>query len=160
MATTLELAQEHVAAEDRRDVAATLATFTDECIYRMGGFGYELHGKEAIGKHYREAFDAISGDFNNQLQWFDAGDHVLLKVRMNAVQNRPWGSLPATNRTISAWGIAHFERAPDGRLKGEDTYFNGVDFLYQAGHLHTPNVFELVEYIRKLERRIAELEGG
>ena len=46
-----------MAAEDRQDVEATLATFTDECYYRVPGLGVELRGKDQIRSWYEETFD-------------------------------------------------------------------------------------------------------
>ena len=56
MQTPLELAKEHAAAEDRRDVAATLATFTEDCVYTVEAFGIDLKGKDQVGQHYAGAF--------------------------------------------------------------------------------------------------------
>ena len=45
MPTLMELAKQHAAAEDRRDLAATMATFTQDCVYTIDAFGIDLKGQ-------------------------------------------------------------------------------------------------------------------
>ena len=46
MPSLLELAKAHGTAEDRRDVAATVGTFTDDCLYTVEAF--RLHNITAV----------------------------------------------------------------------------------------------------------------
>jgi hypothetical protein len=41
----LDLAKQHVAAEDRRDVEAAVATMTENCIWTWDAFGIRLSGR-------------------------------------------------------------------------------------------------------------------
>ena len=159
MPTTLELAKEHGWAEDRRDVAATVATFTEDCIYTVEAFGLELHGRAQAAQHYEGAFSAWPDFFNKEVVWFDAGDDIFAKALVEFTHDREWNGIPPNGRKVSFWSVAHFPRAKDGLLLGEHVYLNGNDFLHQIGALPSGNAFEVAAHIRGLEQRIAELEA-
>jgi steroid delta-isomerase-like uncharacterized protein len=158
MPTMLELAKAHAAAEDRRDVENTLATFSNDCSYTVDAFGIDLKGKDQIGQHYSGTFAAFPDFFNKQVIWFDAGSDVFGKALVEFTHNREWNGLPPTGKKIGFWSFAHFPRAKDGLLAGEHVYMNGNDFLHQLGALPSANAFEIAAHIRTLESRIAELE--
>jgi steroid delta-isomerase-like uncharacterized protein len=159
MPSLVELVRAHIEAEDRRDVQATLDTFSDDCFYTMHAFGLDLRGKEQIGNHYRNAFKAMPNFHNPESRIIDAGDDVFWIGRMEAIQTGPWGDLPATGRKVVNVGLAHFPRGSDGRLAGEHTWFNGNDFLHQLGLLPSSNSMELVRHIKTLESRLARLRA-
>lgn len=158
MSTTLELAKAHGEAEDRQDVAATVATFTEDCVYTVEAFGLDLKGREQAAQHYAGAFAAWPDFFNKEVIWYDAGDDVFAKARVEFTHNSEWNGIPATGKKVSFWSMAHFPRAKDGLLQGEHVYMNGNELLHKLGALPSANAFELVAHIRALEGRIAELE--
>jgi steroid delta-isomerase-like uncharacterized protein len=160
MLSLLELVKAHVEAEDRRDVQATLDTFSDDCFYTMHGLGIDLRGKEQIGNHYRSAFKAMPNFFNPVYRLIDAGDDIFLIGRMTATHTGYWGDLAPTGRTVSNFGLAHFSRGQDGRLAGEHTWGNSNNFLFQLGLLPSPNSMDLVRHIKSLEARLAKLESS
>jgi steroid delta-isomerase-like uncharacterized protein len=160
MPTTLELAKAHGAAEDRRDVAATVATFTEDCVYTVEAFGLELRGREQAAQHYSGAFGAWADFFNKEVIWFDAGDDVLAKALVEFTHDREWNGIPPNGRKVSFWSVAHFPRAKDGLLQGEHVYLNGNALLHQLGALPSANAFEVAAHIRTLEKRVAELEAA
>jgi len=65
MPTLLELAKAHATAEDRHDVAATVATFSKDCAYTVEAFGIDLKGKDQIAQHYSGTFSAFP-DFSTK----------------------------------------------------------------------------------------------
>jgi len=158
MPTTLELAREHGAAEDRRDVAATVAAFTEDCVYTIEAFGIELRGREQAAQHYAGTFAAFPDFYNKEVTWYDAGDDVFGKAVVEFTHDREWNGLPPTGKKVSFASIGHFPRAKDGLLQGEHVYMNGNEFLHKLGALPSANAFELANHIRTLEARIAELE--
>jgi steroid delta-isomerase-like uncharacterized protein len=160
MPTTLELAKAHGAAEDRQDVAATVATFTEDCVYTVDAFGLELRGREQAAQHYAGAFSAWPDFYNKEVIWFDAGNDVWARALVEFTHNTAWNGIPATGKKISFWSAAHFPRAQDGLLQGEHVYLNGNEFLHKLGALPSSNAFEIAAHIRALEARIAELEAA
>ena len=158
MQTPLELAKEHASAEDRRDVAATLATFTEDCVYTVEAFGIDLKGKDQVGQHYAGAFSAFPDFFNKEVIWFDTGNDVFAKAFVEFTHNSAWNGIPPMGGKIGFWSVAHFPCAKDGRLAGEHVYLNGNEFLHKLGALPSANAFEITAHIRALEARISELE--
>jgi steroid delta-isomerase-like uncharacterized protein len=159
MPTTLELAQAHADAEDRQDVAATVDTFTPDCVYTIEAFGIELRGREQAAQHYAGTFEAFPDFRNKEVLWFDAGNDVFGKALVEFTHDREWNGFPATGKNVSFWSVAHFPRAKDGLLLGEHVYMNGNEFLYKLGALPSSNAFELASHIRQLQERIAHLES-
>ena len=160
MRSLMEFVKAHIEAEDRRDVQATLDTFSEDCFYTMHTFGLDLRGKEQIGNHYRNAFRAMPNFFNPEYRLIDAGNDIFLIGRMTATHTGQWGDLAPTGRTVNNFGIAHFSRGPDGRLAGEHTWGNGNNFLFQLGVLPSPNALDLVKHIKSLEARLAKLRAA
>ena len=158
MATTLELAKAHAAAEDRQHVEATLATFTKDCIYTIEAFGLDLRGQQQVAQHYASAFSSWADFYNPEVFWYDAGEDVFAKSRVEFTHNREWNGIPPHGKKVSFWSVAHFPRARDGLLQGEHVYMNGTELLHKLGALPSANAFELAAHIRALEARVAELE--
>jgi steroid delta-isomerase-like uncharacterized protein len=160
MPTLLELAKAHGAAEDRRDVAATIATFTEDCVYTVEAFGIDLKGREQAAQHYSGAFSAWPDFYNKEVLWFDAGEDIFAKAYVEFTHNIEWNGIAPNGKKIGFWSVAHFPRAKDGLLKGEHVYLNGNDFLHKLGALPSANAFEVAAHVRTLEKRIAELEAA
>src|ERR1700737_3706679 len=103
MPTLLELAKAHGVAEDRRDVAATVATFTEDCVYTVEAFGIDLKGREQAAQHYSgafsagpdlfRAFSAWPDFFNKEVLWFDAGDDIFAKAYVEFTHNIEWNGI-------------------------------------------------------------------
>ena len=158
MPTMLELAKAHGAAEDRRDVAGTIATFTQDCVYTVEAFGLDLKGQDQVAQHYAGAFAAWPDFFNKEVIWYDAGDDVLAKAHVEFTHNSTWNGIAPNFKKVDFWSVAHFPPAKDGLLKGEHVYLNGNELLHKLGALPSANAFEIAAHIRALEARIAELE--
>jgi steroid delta-isomerase-like uncharacterized protein len=158
MPTLLEIAKAHGVAEDRHDVAATVETFTEDCIYTIEAFGITLKGREQAAQHYAGAFAAWPDFVNKEVLWFDAGNDIWAKAYVEFTHGSEWNGIPPNHKRVGFWSVAHFPRAKDGLLLGEHVYMNGNALLHQMGALPSANPFELAEHIRKLEARVKELE--
>jgi steroid delta-isomerase-like uncharacterized protein len=158
MPSLLDLAKAHAVAEDRHDVAATIATFTKDCEYTVEAFGIDLKGREQATQHYTGTFSAWPDFYNKEVMLFDAGDDIFAKAYVEFTHTQDWHGIPATGKKIGLWSVAHFPKAEDGLLKGEHVYLNGNELLYKLGALPSANALEVAAHIRSLEQRIAELE--
>ena len=94
----IEVIKAHMAAEDRQDIEATVATFTEDCYYQVPGLGMELRGKDEIRRWYRETFEAVP-DFRNSDERYSSASAT-------------FSSRPTSRARISAPG-------PAGRRQGE-----------------------------------------
>jgi steroid delta-isomerase-like uncharacterized protein len=160
MTTPLDLAKQHALAEDEHSVPATVAMFTENCVWTFDAFGVNLRGKEEIAAQYTSTFAAFPDFRNVEAIWYDAGDDVFVKALVEFTHDREWNGIPATGRKVRIWALAHLPRAPDGLLQGEHVHLNGCDFLHQLGLLPSANAFEVAAHIRELERRLSELQSG
>ena len=150
MSALLDLAKRHAAAEDCHDVAGTMATFTQDCVYTIDAFGIDLKGQDQIAQHYAGSFAAFPDLINKEVLWFDAGDDVFGKALVEVTHDKEWNGLPPTGKKVEFWTAAHFPRAADGLILGEHIYMNGNELLHKFGALPSANAFEVAAHIRAL----------
>lgn len=135
MSAAIDIVREHMAAEDRQDLEATLATFTDACWYRVPALGVELRGKEQIRGWYEETFRAVP-DFRNADEHYWEGDGtVFFEARMEGTHLGDWAGWAPTGRRFSAPLFCRIPIAPDGLIEAEVVYFDGADLFMQLGIL-------------------------
>ena len=158
--TPLELAKEHLRAEDRHDVDAVLATFTDDCIYRIPAYNLDLRGKEQIGQFYRGMFDSFP-DFLNETEVYHVSDKaIFVEIVTERTHDGPWQTFEPTGATFRTTSLAQFPIAPDGLLGGEIVHVNPADALYKIGALPSPDLFQTVRRFRPLAGRVALVSGA
>lgn len=161
MASPLELVKEHLAAEDRRDVEAVLATFADDCIYRIPAYGVDLAGKGAIGEFYASMFRSFP-DFENVSTTFHVAPHaIFVEVVTERTHDGRWGRFGPSGRHFRSSSLAQFPVTADGRLGGEIVHLNPAHALHEIGALPTPDVFDLARRLRgPLAGRTALVTGA
>lgn len=156
----LELVKAHLRAEDVADVDAVLATFTEDCIYRIPAYGLELRGKEQIGEFYAAMFRSFP-DFENISETYHvARDAIFVEIVTRRTHGGPWREIPPTGRTFESTSVAQFPIAPDGLLGGEIVHVNAVDSLYKIGALPSTDIFALAHRFRPLAGRVAVVTGA
>lgn len=160
MSRALELARAHLAAEDVQDIAATLATFTDDCFYRIPALGIELRGKNAIGDYYRALFAAFPVFTNTAERWYDSGDSAFVELTVERTHLGQWGPFAPTGRRLRTTSLAHFPLAPDGLLRAEIVYLNPAEALHQLGALPSMDLFAVAEELARLRRAVEEPGRG
>ncbi|MGC5021422.1 glucose 1-dehydrogenase [Micromonospora sp. DT47] len=158
--TPLDLVKDHLRAEDRHDVAAVLATFTDDCIYRIPAYDVDLRGKEEIGQFYSGMFASFP-DFANESETYHVSDEaVFVEIVTERTHGGPWRDFEPTGTTFRTTSLAQFPIAPDGLLGGEIVHVNPVDALYKIGALPNPDLFRAVRRFRPLAGRKALVTGA
>jgi steroid delta-isomerase-like uncharacterized protein len=74
----MDLIDRHFAAENAHDVAATLATYTDDVVWDdVGNPACPVHGKSAAAEMYGGIMDAIPDIRLESISRFSCGDHVV-----------------------------------------------------------------------------------
>ena len=74
----MDLIDRHFAAENAHDVAATLATYTDDVVWDdVGNPACPVHGKSAAATMYGGIMDAIPDIHLESIGRFACGDHVV-----------------------------------------------------------------------------------
>lgn len=158
--SALELVREHLRAEDRHDVAAVLATFTEDCRYRIPAYDVELRGKEQIGEFYSSMFASFP-DFENVSETYhESAEAIFVEVVTERTHAGTWQQFAPTGTTFRTTSLAQFPIAPDGLLGGEIVHVNPVDALYKIGALPSPDLFRTVRRFRPLAGSRALVTGG
>jgi steroid delta-isomerase-like uncharacterized protein len=134
-ANAIDIVQQHMAAEDRQDLDATLATFTPDCWYSVPGLGIELHGKDEIRRWYEDLFAAIPDFRNSEERYWEAGDQVFFAAYMEGSHLGTWHGWPATGRKFRSPMLVRIPIAADGLMEAEIVYNDSADVFMQLGIL-------------------------
>jgi steroid delta-isomerase-like uncharacterized protein len=134
-AAAIEVIERHMAAEDRQDVEATVATFTEDCYYRVPGLGIELRGREQIAGWYRELFAAVPDFRNADERCYPAGDMVFFEALMEGTHLGDWVGWAPTGKRFSVPMLVRIPIAEDGLLEAEIVYFDSAALFMQLGIL-------------------------
>lgn len=133
--STLDIVREHMAAEDRQDLEATLATFTEACWYRVPALGVELSGKEEIRSWYEATFEAVPDFRNADEQYWEGEGNVFFEARMEGTHLGDWAGWAPTGRRFSTPLFCRIPIAADGLIEAEVVYFDAADLFMQLGIL-------------------------
>ena len=128
------IVREHVDAENRQDVEATIATF-----HRPR---YEVNGEESDGEGtVRKLLEGMMGgfpDFHAEIQSLHhADDAVIGEAVVTATHSGTFAGIPATGRRVEYPLVGIFEFEHD-RLVCEKVYFDTATLLRQLGVLPEP----------------------
>jgi steroid delta-isomerase-like uncharacterized protein len=125
---------EHVAAENRHDVEATIATFHRA---RDEVNGEQSDGEAAVRDLLKELMAGFP-DFNVEVgKAHHADDAVIGEARITGTHNGEFARVPATGRRVDYPIIAIFE-LDENRLLCEKVYFDSATILRQIGVLPDP----------------------
>jgi steroid delta-isomerase-like uncharacterized protein len=128
------IVNEHIAAENRHDIDATVATF-----HRPR---YEVNGEESDGEGaVRDLLQELMAgfpDFQVEVGTIHhADDAVIGEGRITGTHGGEFAGVPATGRQVDYPAVAIFEFEED-RLLCEKVYFDGATILTQIGVLPEP----------------------
>ena len=129
------IVREHVEAENRQDIAATIATFDHP--------RYEVNGEESDGEG--AVHDLLHGlltafpDFHAEEagRIHHADDAVIVEARVTATHEGAFAGIPPTGRQVDYPLVAIFEFEED-RLICEKVHFDMATILRQIGVLPEP----------------------
>lgn len=131
----LEVVRAHMAAEDRQDLDATVATFTEQCWYRVPGLGLELRGKEEIRGWYEDLFMAVPDFRNSEERYWECGSEVFFEAFMEGTHLGEWFGWAPTGRTFRSAMLVRIPMAADGLMEAEVVYQDSADVFMQLGIL-------------------------
>ncbi len=122
---------DHIAAENRRDVAATLATFRRPR-YEVVPAGDIADGPEAVRGMLEDLFTGFPDFCAKTLHTHHADDAVIVEVEVSGTHRGPWAGLPPTGRPmiVRMACIFSFEGTD---LVGETLYFDIGTMMRQLG---------------------------
>jgi steroid delta-isomerase-like uncharacterized protein len=133
--SSLEVVQAHMEAEDRQDLDAAVAAFTEDCWYSVPGLGIELRGKAEIRRWYEELFAAIPDFRNSEEHYWQAGDQIFFSAYMEGTHRGTWNGWAPTGRRFRSPMLVRIPIAPDGLMEAEIVYNDSADLFMQLGIL-------------------------
>jgi steroid delta-isomerase-like uncharacterized protein len=121
--------QEHIAAENRRDAAATLATM-HEAHYEVVPWGLEIDGQEAVREFLEGYFAMMPAIVTEATRFYHADDALIVETRTVGTHEGEIEGIPANGRPFEVNGIGIF--AFDGEdLLGEKVVSDMLGLLRQ-----------------------------
>lgn len=133
--SAIEVVKAHMAAEDRQDVEATVATFTEDCYYSVPGLGIELRGKNEIRRWYEETFAAVPDFKNTAERYYESDGNVFFEANIEGTHLGTWAGWAPTGRRFSVPILVRIPIASDGLLEAEVVYFDNASLFMQLGIL-------------------------
>ena len=135
-AARLRLVEEHVLAENRHDVDATMGTFGETASFQMNA--EPLPGRAAVTAFYTELMQAFP-DLRIEITRRHAADEaVVLEVVIRGTQRADFRGIPSAGRTAEFPLCAVFDFDEHDRLRAETVYFDSALMLTQLGALPAP----------------------
>jgi steroid delta-isomerase-like uncharacterized protein len=133
--SAIDVVKAHMEAEDRQDLDATLATFTEDCYYRVMGLGIELRGKAEIRRWYEDLFAAIPDFRNSEERYWEAEGNVFFEAFMEGTHSGTWHGWAPTGRSFRSAMFVRIPIAADGLIEAEIVYNDAADVFTQLGIL-------------------------
>jgi steroid delta-isomerase-like uncharacterized protein len=131
--SAIEVCKAHMEAEDRQDIEATVATFTEDCYYRVPGLGIELRGKDEIRRWYAESFQAVPDFRNSDERYYESDGNVFFEANIEGTHLGTWAGWAPTGRKFKLPILVRIPIAPDGLLEAEIVYFDNAGLFMQLG---------------------------
>jgi steroid delta-isomerase-like uncharacterized protein len=133
--SAIEVVKAHMAAEDRQDVEATVATFTDDCYYDVPGLGIHLRGKDEIREWYEQSFAAVPDLRNTNERYYECQGNVFFEANIEGTHLGTWAGWAPTGRRFSLPLLVRIPIAADGLIEAEVVHFDNAGLFMQLGIL-------------------------
>jgi steroid delta-isomerase-like uncharacterized protein len=155
----IEVVKAHMAAEDRQDVDATLATFTERCYYLVPGLGIELHGKAEIRRWYEETFAAVPDLRNTDERYYESDGNVFFEANIEGTHRGSWAGWAPTGRNFRLPLLVRIPIAADGLMEAEIVHFDNAGLFMQLGILPRQGSGQerLMQAVHRLRMRVPGL---
>ncbi len=133
----IKIVQEHLAAENKHDLDAIMATFSAQPAFALNGM--DLVGAQVIRGVYEGFGFGQHGSFSDiQLEikhWHFGDDSITTEMILRANHAGEWQGIPATGRAVAVPLCAIFTFDADDKVASERAYFDAATVLQQIGAL-------------------------
>jgi steroid delta-isomerase-like uncharacterized protein len=131
----IEVVKAHMAAEDRQDLDATVATFTEQCYYEVPGLGIQLRGKDEIRRWYEDTFAAVPDLRNTDERYYQSNGNVFFEASIEGTHLGSWAGWAPTGRRFRLPLLVRIPIAADGLIEAEIVHFDNAGLFMQLGIL-------------------------
>jgi steroid delta-isomerase-like uncharacterized protein len=155
----VEVVKAHMAAEDRQDLEATVATFTEDCYYAVPGLGIELRGKDEIRRWYEDTFAAVPDLRNTDERYYESDGNVFFEASIEGTHLGTWAGWAPTGRRFRLPLLVRIPIAADGLMEAEIVHFDNAGLFMQLGILPSQGSVgeRAVQAVHRLRMRIPGL---
>jgi steroid delta-isomerase-like uncharacterized protein len=133
--SAMEVVEAHMEAEDRQDLEATVATFTDDCYYEVPGLGIHLRGKDEIRRWYEQTFAAVPDFRNANERYYECEGNVFFEADIEGTHLGTWAGWAPTGKRFSTPILVRIPIAADGLIEAEIVHFDNAGLFMQLGIL-------------------------
>lgn len=127
---------EHVDAENARDMARTMATYAEGCVFDDVPTVVLFDGKNSIGDSYQERFEAFPNLERIITRMTIDDNSGVVEITMRGPQEKPYRGFPPRSGSKSELKIVgHFEVNDEGLITRETAYYDQLDAVIQLGAL-------------------------
>ena len=130
----MDIIDRHFAAENAHDVAATLATYTDDIVWDdVTHPACPVQGKEAAGEIYSAIIDAIPDVHLETVRRFsaDGGSKVVDESILTGHVHGEWSGIAGEGAPVRV-RILHVFDLENGLIARENTWFDAADVMRQV----------------------------
>ena len=131
--------RQHIEAENRFDVEATLATMQEHC-YDVLPYGMRIEGRDAVAAFLAAHFASLPAIVTSASRFYHADDAVIVETHVEGRHEGEIEGIPANGRPFVVDGIGIFRFAPgDDRILGEKVVSDMLGLVRQIqGEGRTP----------------------
>jgi steroid delta-isomerase-like uncharacterized protein len=129
----MDIIDRHFAAENAHDVAATLATYTDDIVWDdVTHPDAPFHGKDEVGSVYSSIIDAIPDVNLESVKRFSGGDgrYVVDESILSGHVEGTWSGMEGGGAPVRT-RILHIFEVRDGLISYENAWFDAADVQRQ-----------------------------
>jgi len=124
----MDIIDRHFAAENAHDVAATLATYTDDIVWDdVTHPDAPFHGKEEVGRVYSSILDAIPDVVLSSVRRFEGegGKYVVDESTLIGHVHGEWAGVEGGGAPVDI-RILHIFEIRDGLISYENAWFDAA----------------------------------
>jgi len=137
LSTRAQLLEEHLRAENAHDLEAIMATFGQGAIMILNGYTFEDHKgirslHEEFGFNNNGGFSDLRIDVKRR---HIADDAIILEQSLSGRHTGTWQGYAATGRSFKVAVCTVYTFDEEGKLAGENAYFDRALLLKQLGAL-------------------------
>ncbi|HSW06436.1 nuclear transport factor 2 family protein [Aquabacterium sp.] len=120
----------HVSAETTFDMAGTLATLTEDCLFEDMPSGETHRGREAVRAYYHEWWTAFANVPSGSRLHVPSGDCLIVETHFVGTHQGSYRGIPASGRPIDL-PLVIVVSFRDGLMSGERFYYDRKTLLDQ-----------------------------
>jgi steroid delta-isomerase-like uncharacterized protein len=120
----LALLDRHMRAENARDLDATLATLTPDCVFEDLALGHVYRGRDEAAEYYRLWWEAFAPTVVSERLFWTRDGQAIAETRWQGVHEGKWLAVDPTRRRIDVPVAIFVTFGEDDLMAGERFYYD------------------------------------